>query len=100
MFYQLLKVHKDFTGSKIPNGRPIISGCCSITENLSLFVDTHTKDLVKTIPSYLQDTPDFLRHLEELKKEELGEHCFLISIDVVGLYNTNTSNVCMYLRSR
>ena len=60
-FYQLLKVHKDFTGAKIQDGRPIISGCGSITKNLSLFVDTHTKDLVKTIPSYLQDTPDFLR---------------------------------------
>ena len=74
-------------GAKIPDGRPIISGCGSITENLSLFVDTHTKNLVKTIPSYLQDTPDFLRHLEELKKIKLPENSFPISIDVVGLYN-------------
>ena len=86
-YYQLLKVHKDFTGKKIPDGRPIISGCGSITENLSLFEDTHTKNLVKTIPSYLQDTPDFLRQIEELKKEEIPENCFPISIDVVGLYN-------------
>ena len=39
------------------------------------------------IPSYLQDTPDFLRHLEELKKEDLPDNCFPVSIDVVGLYN-------------
>ena len=33
-FYQLLKVHQDFTGSKIPDGRPFLSGCGSITENI------------------------------------------------------------------
>ena len=34
-----------------------------------------------------KDTPDFLRQLEELKKEPLPENFFPISIEVVGLYN-------------
>jgi hypothetical protein len=62
-FYQLFKVHKEFKEPDLPPARPIISGCGSITENLSLFVDHHTKDLVPKIPSFLQDTPHLLREL-------------------------------------
>ena len=29
----------------LPPGRPIVSVCGSTTENISLFVDTHAKDL-------------------------------------------------------
>ena len=49
-------------------------------------MDHHAKDLVPKIPSYLQDTPDFLRHLEDLKKSPLPKGSFPVSIDVVGLY--------------
>ena len=65
----------------------IISGCGSITENLSAFVDHHAKPLVEKIPSYLQDTPDFLRQLEKLKETPLPPNSFPVSIDVVGLYS-------------
>ena len=49
-FYQLFKVHKEHNPNELPPGRPIISGCNSITENLSLFVDYHAKHLVPNIP--------------------------------------------------
>jgi formamidopyrimidine-DNA glycosylase len=61
-FYQIYKVHKEPAPPNLPPGCPIISGCGSLTENLSLFVDHHAKHLVQNIPSYLQITPDFLRH--------------------------------------
>jgi hypothetical protein len=32
-FYQLFKVHKEHDKTELPPGRPIISGCNSITEN-------------------------------------------------------------------
>ena len=51
-----------------------------------MFLDHHTKDQVPKIDSFLQDTPDLLRHLEELKKTKLPEGTFPVSIDVVGLY--------------
>jgi hypothetical protein len=86
-FYQLFKVHKEHNPNKLPPGRPIISGCNSITENLNLFVDYHAKHLVPNIPSYLQDTPDLHRHFEELKKTDLPSGAFPVSIDVVGLYS-------------
>ena len=81
------KVHKEHTRPNLPPGRPILNGCNSITENLSLFVDHHAKDLVKKIPSYLQDTPDFLRHLETLNQSPIPAGAFPVSIDVVGLYS-------------
>ncbi len=60
-FYQIFKVHKKHEKPNLPPGRPIVSGCGSITEKISHFVDYHAKDLVPLIPSYLQDTPDLLR---------------------------------------
>jgi hypothetical protein len=91
-FYQLFKVHKKFEEPDQPPGRLIISGCGSITENLSLFVDHHTKDLVPLIPSYLQDTPHLLREIENLKTTGLPQGAFPVSIDVVGLYTNIPHN--------
>jgi hypothetical protein len=85
-FYQLFKVHKKFEEPDLPPGRPIISGCNSITENISLFIDHHAKDLVPTIPSFLQDTPHLLREIETLKGTNIPPNTFPVSIDVVGLY--------------
>ena len=45
------------------------------------------KHLVEKMPSYLKDTPDFLRHLEEIKLTPLPPNSFPVSIDVVGLYS-------------
>jgi hypothetical protein len=84
--YQLFKVHKTHNPPKLPPGRPVISGCGSITENISKFIEHHAKSLVPEIPSYLQDTPDLLRQLEDFKLKDLPIGSFPVSIDVVGLY--------------
>ncbi len=42
--------------------------------------------MVPEIPTYLQDTPDLLRQLEDLKLKDLPIGSFPVSIDVVGLY--------------
>ena len=65
--YELFKVHNDHVFPELPPERPIVSGCGSITENISKFLDHHAKDLVQDMDSYLQNTPD-------------------LSSDVVGLY--------------
>jgi hypothetical protein len=88
----LFKVHTKFNEPDLPPARPIISGCGSITENMSLFVDHHTKDLVPEIPLYLQDTPHLLRQLEDLKKSNIPKGAFPISIDVVRLYTNIPHN--------
>jgi peptide-methionine (R)-S-oxide reductase len=86
-FYQLFKVHKAHDPGALPPGRPIISGSGSLTENISRFIDFHIKGFVKEIPSYLQDTPDFLRTLEDINKQgPLPKNAILVTVDVSALY--------------
>ena len=83
-YYQLFKVHKQHTPGSAPPERPIVSGSGSITENISKFVQHHIRDLSTDHPSYIQDTPDMLRCLEDVG--ELPDNAVLVTIDVVGLY--------------
>ena len=86
-FYQIFKVHKPHPPGAIPPGRPIVSGNGSISENISKYVNHHIKHFVEKIPAYLEDTPHFLRVLEQ--ENEIGpplENVILVTIDVSSLY--------------
>lgn len=86
-FYMLYKVHKPHTVGSLPPGRPIISTSGSCTENIAKYLDHQVKHLVPSIPSYLQDTPHFLRILDEInKRKDLPQHAILVTIDVCALY--------------
>ena len=105
-FYQIYKIHKQFNEGQLPPARPIINNIGSLTENISKYVDHHTKDLVKTLPSYLEDTRDFLDLCENINQSgNLKDNHILVTIDVVSLY-TNISkqdaipSVQHYLESR
>jgi hypothetical protein len=91
-FYEIFKVHKAYTPPELPAGRPIVSGCGSISENISLFVDTHAKELVPKMTSFLQHTPDLLRQLEKLNGTTLPAGSFPVSMDEVGLYQNIPHN--------
>ena len=79
-FYHQPKLHKE----SIP-GRPIVSGNGSPTENISLFVDYFIKPLVSQAPSYIHDTPDFLRKLEAIKNQ-IPSTAIIGTFDVSSLY--------------
>ena len=81
----MAKDHKEYT--RIPPFRPIVSGSGSLTENISKYVDFHAKPLVSDLPSFIEDTPDLLRALEELKTEPIPDSAIPVTIDVVGLYS-------------
>ncbi|XP_041472560.1 uncharacterized protein LOC121421825 [Lytechinus variegatus] len=66
-------------------GRPILSGNGSPTENISLFVDYHIKPLVSRAPSYIHDTPEFLRKLNDIK-DQIPETVIIVTLDVSSLY--------------
>ena len=83
--YLLPKIHKP----NIP-GRPIISGCGGPTVKLSQYADYLLKPLLHYIPSYIQDTTDFLRRIFALN-HDLPDNVILITIDVRSLY-TNIPN--------
>ena len=62
LFYTLPKIHK--TGIL---GRPIVSSCGAPTEKISLYTHHHLGPLVKGIPSYIQDTNDFLLKIQDIR---------------------------------
>ena len=67
-------------------GRPIVSGNGSVTEIISSFVDHFLKELVPTLPSFIQDTTHFLNILENYKTRHLPPHTVVGTFDVTSLY--------------
>ena len=86
-FYEIFKVHKS-SNNKIPPERPIVSTCGSFTERIGQYVQHHLKSLSNIHPSYLQDSPDYIRAIEnEINANNLIENGdILVTIDVSGLY--------------
>ena len=78
-FYLLPKIHK--AGNP---GRPIVSANGHPTEKISEFVDLHLQPHVQNLPSYLQDTTDFLRKQNAMG--QLPPETLLVSMDVTSLY--------------
>ena len=72
-FYLLPKIHK----TNYCPGQPVISGCNTPTEKISAFVDHQ-------ISSYVKDTNDFLKNLNDM--DRYPEGAILVTINVVGLY--------------
>ena len=77
----LPKIHKQL--ENVP-GPPFISNCGTPTEKVSEFLDYHLKLTLNFAKSYIKDTSDFLKKMNELGK--LPEHAILITTDVVGLF--------------
>ena len=59
-FYMTFKVHKENEHGKAPPERPICSGCGSMFENVSKYIEHHIKEIGTTHTTYLQDTPEML----------------------------------------
>ena len=99
-------MHKFHPTGSIPPSRPIISGNGSITENLSRYINHHIKHFVNQIPAYLEDTPDFLRTLDQENKAGIPlENEILVTIDVSSLYTNippeeGVEEVRKFLQSR
>ena len=92
-FYGTFKVHKEHTEGTAPPLRPIVSGCGSVTENIGVFVEHFLKNVATHHESYLQDTPSFLRYVEELNSEgKLPKSALLVTVDVSSLY-TNINHL-------
>ena len=86
-FYCTFKVHKTHEPMSAPPERPIVSACGSMMENASQFVEHHMKAHGKQHASYLEDTPDFLRHIDNLNKAgKLPENAVIVTWDVIGLF--------------
>lgn len=97
LLYFLLKIHKikhilanmASTTSKDPNlnirvpGRPIISQCSGPTESLGRYLDYFLKPIVKTQLTYIRDTTDLIKLIENLP---LPKDVKLVAYDITSLY--------------
>ena len=81
-FYMLPKIHK-------PNnpGRPIVSACCCLTENISAYLDEVMAPFVKQLPTYVKDTNHALSIFDSYTFDASDQRpCFLFTMDVKSLY--------------
>ena len=79
--YFLPKIHKSL--HNVP-GLPVISYCCTPTENCSEFLDHHLKILMQKRWSYIKDSGDFIKETRNLGS--IPENVILVTGDVEGLY--------------
>eukprot|EP00105_Crassostrea_gigas_P005310 XP_011418863.1 PREDICTED: uncharacterized protein LOC105322042 [Crassostrea gigas] len=77
-FYLLQKIHNE----GMP-GRPIISAIGHPMETISEFIDLHLRPHVEDLPSYLQDTTDYLN---KTPSSGLPDHTLFVTMDVTSLY--------------
>lgn len=68
-----------------PPGRPIVSAIKSPLERIGKYVDTLIKELVQDLPSFVQDTRDVLRSLENFT---LPPQALRVGINVESLYTS------------
>ena len=83
-FYLRPKIHK--RGNP---GRPVVSSVNCHTYNISKYVEYHLQPIVKEMLSYVKDTKDFIKKLNQV--EEIPEGSLLVTLDVKSLY-TNIPN--------
>ena len=81
-FYALPKTHKNL---QKPPGRPIVSGIGSLTDHTGKFVDAFLMPHVVSLPSYIRDTTDLLRHIEGT---QVPPDALLVALDVEALYSS------------
>ena len=77
-FYTLTKIHK-------PNlaGRPIVSLNGGPIERISSFIDSLLQPIAKKQESYIKDTTDFVRFIENTP---IPENAIIATLDVCSLY--------------
>ncbi|XP_053571737.1 LOW QUALITY PROTEIN: polycystic kidney disease protein 1-like 1 [Bombina bombina] len=81
-FYSIPKLHKN---KLPPPGRPIISGKGSLTEKISQYVDFCLRPNILNLPSYIKDTLDVLKKLNDIS---VSANTLLVAIDVESLYSS------------
>ena len=82
-FYLLPKIHK----ANNP-GRPIVSSHSCPTVLISQYVDSVLSPIVSTLPSFIQDTPHFLRLIQNFEFPENPSERTLFTMDVTSLYTS------------
>ena len=80
--YLLPKIHKKLFN--VP-GWPVVSNCDTPTEKCSDFLDYQLKPVMQNICSYLKDSGDFIKKIENISS--IPEDTIVVTADVVSLYH-------------
>ena len=74
-------------------GRPVISNCGTPTDKWSEFFDHHLKKVTKKGWSYVKESGDFIKEINNLVS--IPENAILVTADMVGLYPSVTHEVVL-----
>ena len=86
-FYCNFKVHKPHSPNQVPPERPIVSESGSITKGVATFVNHHIKHFGTSHGTYIQDTPDFLRIINDINKgHKLEKNVIIETMDAISLF--------------
>ena len=80
------KVHKEHAHGETPPERPICSGSGTMLENTCTFVEHFLKGIGTSHQTYIKDTPDFLRYIEQMNQTDFFENSLLFTDDAVDLF--------------
>lgn len=83
--FQLFTVYRKPIKSRALSGCPIVSGNGNLTKKNSKLVDAVPSPNVLTLSSYIQDTGNFLKNIENLNVPPTS---LLVTIDVESLYSS------------
>ena len=85
VFYCLPKVYKDPIRLK---GTSIVAAIGSLTENISSFMDFFLQPIVKSLPSFTQDSIDLLKTLRAV--QDPTTVTYMACLDIESLYTSVT----------
>ena len=85
--YHIAIFYRKFTKlplqTEISVGRNIVSNCGGPCEKIGEFIDFFVVPLVQNQYTYLKDTKDVIRKIEQLK---IPKHCLLVTIDCIEMF--------------
>lgn len=81
ILYLVPKIHKSLHE---PPGRPIVSGCDSVLEPISKYLDVFLKPFLPQVKSYIRDTMEFIKKVENVQFN--CETQLMATFDVHSLY--------------
>ena len=87
--YFLPKVHKTPPAGRCFAARPIVSNCQGPCEKIGEFIDFFLVPLVQKQSTYLRDTKDTIRKIEQIN---LPKNCLLVTIDCIGMFTNVLQN--------
>ncbi len=94
-FYELPKLHKEFTHIHVPPIRPIVSHTNSLLSHTAAFIDRVLQPLARSYRDYLHNSTSLINQLESFS---VPTDAVLVSADVNSLYPSISQTQCLQIK--